>query len=122
VSSDLFVVREETYQAQARAAAALPARLPRRRGLDDDAARRGGAARVKRAIDGTDPTLSVEIIKLRNAASESELTRKQGLGTMDVASLQAAADTYRKLGWCRTDRRQALRQQRLLPSRQGSRG
>jgi NitT/TauT family transport system substrate-binding protein len=98
VSSDLFVVREETYQHKR----ALLQRFLR--GYRDAAAwmmmRPDEAAQLasKRAIDGTDPTLSVEIIKLRNAASESELTRKQGLGTMDVASLQAAADTYRKLG------------------------
>jgi NitT/TauT family transport system substrate-binding protein len=53
---------------------------------------------VKRAIDGSDPTLNLEIIKLRNAASVSALTRKNGLGALDVASLQAAAETYRKLG------------------------
>jgi NitT/TauT family transport system substrate-binding protein len=28
----------------------------------------------------------------------SDLTRKQGLGAIDVKALQAAADTYRKLG------------------------
>jgi NitT/TauT family transport system substrate-binding protein len=98
VSSDLFVVREDTYQHKR----ALLQRFLR--GYRDAAAwmmmRPDEAAQLasKRAIDGTDPTLSVEIIKLRNAASESELTRKQGLGTMDVASLQSAADTYRKLG------------------------
>jgi NitT/TauT family transport system substrate-binding protein len=98
VSSDLFVVREEVYQGKR---AALQRFL---RAYRDAAAwmiaRPEEAAQlaVKRAIDGTDPTLNVEIIRLRNAASVSDLTRKQGLGTMDVASLQAAADTYRKLG------------------------
>jgi NitT/TauT family transport system substrate-binding protein len=98
VSSDLFVVREETYQQKR----ALLQRFLR--GYRDAAAwmmlRPDEAAQLaaKRAIDGTDPTLSIEIIKLRNAASVSELTTKQGLGTMDVASLQAAADAYRKLG------------------------
>jgi NitT/TauT family transport system substrate-binding protein len=98
VSSDLFVVREETYQQKR----ALLQRFLR--AYRDAAAwmmlRPDEAAQLatKRAIDGTDPTLGIEIIKLRNAASTSELTTKQGLGTMDVASLQAAADTYRKLG------------------------
>ena len=98
VSSDLFVVREDTY-AQKRA---LLQRFLR--GYRDAASwmmqRPEEAAQlaVKRAIDGSDPALNLEIIKLRNAASVSELTRRQGLGTMDVASLQAAADTYRKLG------------------------
>lgn len=98
VSSDLFVVREETYQARRpvlqrflrayRDAALWMMEMP------EEAAQLA----VKRAIDGTDPALNLEIIKLRNAASVSELTRRAGLGSMDVASLQAAADTYRKLG------------------------
>ena len=50
------------------------------------------------SIDGSDPALNLEIIRLRNAASVSALTRRNGLGAMDVASLQKAADTYHKLG------------------------
>lgn len=98
MSSDLFVVREETYQQKR---AALQRFL---RGYREAAAwmmaRPEEAAQLatKRAIDGTDPTLNLEIIKLRNASSVSDFTRKNGLGAIDVASLQAAADTYRKLG------------------------
>jgi NitT/TauT family transport system substrate-binding protein len=98
VSSDLFVVREDTYQARR---AALQRFL---RGYRDAAAwmiaRPEEAAQlaVKRAIDGSDPAMNLEIIKLRNAASVSALTGREGLGAMDVASLQAAADSYRKLG------------------------
>ena len=47
---------------------------------------------AKRAIDGTDPALNLEIIKLRNAATVSELTRREGLGALDVSTLQSAAD------------------------------
>ncbi|GAB3647548.1 ABC transporter substrate-binding protein [Ramlibacter alkalitolerans] len=98
MSSDLFVVREDVYQAK------RPALQRFLRGYADAAAwmlaRPDEAAQlaVKRAIDGTDPALNLEIIKLRNAASVSALTRRNGLGALDVASLQAAADTYRKLG------------------------
>jgi NitT/TauT family transport system substrate-binding protein len=98
MSSDLFVVREDTYQARR---AVLQRFL---RGYRDAAAwmiaRPEEAAQlaVKRAIDGSDPAMNLEIIKLRNAATVSELTRREGLGALDVASLQAAADTYRKLG------------------------
>lgn len=97
-SSDLFVVREQTYRERRgvlqrflrgyRDAAAWMMASP------EEAAQLAG----KRAIDATDPALALEIIKLRNAASVSELTRRQGLGSIDVASLQAAAETYRKLG------------------------
>ena len=98
MSSDLFVVREETYQA--RRAALQRFLLAYRDAAAWMIARPEEAAQlaVKRAIDGSDPALNLEIIKLRNAATVSELTRRQGLGAIDVASLQAAADTYRKLG------------------------
>lgn len=122
-SSDLFVVTEDTYQ---RKRAALQRFL---RGYRDAAAwmmaRPEEAAQlaVKRAIDGTDPALNLEIIKLRNAASVSELTRRSGLGTMDVASLQAAADTYRKLGLLQKPLDVArVVSQDLLPGRKGEPG
>ena len=35
---------------------------------------------------------------MRNAASVSATTQKNGLGAIDLESLQTAADTYRKLG------------------------
>ncbi len=98
MSSDLFVVREDVFQARR---GALQRFL---RGYADAAAwmiaRPEEAAQlaVKRAIDGTDPALNLEIIKLRNAASVSALTKRMGLGAIDAASLQSAADTYRKLG------------------------
>jgi len=98
VSSDLFVVREAVYQQKAavlrrflkayRDAAAWMIAQP------EDAARLA----VSRAIDGSDPALNLEIVRLRNAATVSPLTQKYGLGAMDLGSLQAAADTYRKLG------------------------
>jgi NitT/TauT family transport system substrate-binding protein len=122
-SSDLFVVTEDVY---AKKRAALQRFL---RGYRDAAAwmiaRPDEAAQlaVKRAIDGSDPALNLEIIKLRNAASVSELTRRSGLGTMDVASLQAAADTYRKLGLLQKPLDVAkVVSQDLLPGRRGEPG
>ncbi|HJH23801.1 MAG TPA: ABC transporter substrate-binding protein [Paenalcaligenes hominis] len=53
---------------------------------------------VKYAIDGQDPKLNQQIIETRNRSSESELTQRDGLGTLDVSSLQKAADTYFELG------------------------
>lgn len=98
VSSDLFVVREAVYQQKKpvlrrflkayRNAAAWMIAQP------EEAARLAAT----RAIDGSDTALALETIKLRNASSVSPLTEKQGLGTMDLASLQKAADTYRALG------------------------
>lgn len=97
-SSDLFVVREDVYQQKK----ALLARflLAYRNAAAWMIAKPEEAAQLamKRAIDGSDPAMNLEIIKLRNASSVSELTQKHGLGTIDVASLQKAADAYRKLG------------------------
>lgn len=98
VSSDLFVVREETYQQKKD--------VLRRflRGYRDAAAwmiaspQEAARLAVTRAIDGSDPALNLEIIRVRNASSVSALTQRNGLGAMDVNSLQAAADVYRKLG------------------------
>jgi NitT/TauT family transport system substrate-binding protein len=123
MSSDLFVVREETYQSRR---AALQRFL---RGYADAAAwmiaRPEEAAQLamKRAIDGTDPALNLEIIKVRNAASVSELTRRNGLGALDTASLQAAAETYRKLGLIQKPIDVAkVVSQDLLPGRRGEPG
>lgn len=98
MSSDLFVVREETFE---RKRGALQRFL---RGYREAAAwmmaspEEAAQLAAKRAIDGSDPSLNLEIIKLRNASSVSDFTRRNGLGMIDVASLQAAANTYRQLG------------------------
>jgi NitT/TauT family transport system substrate-binding protein len=98
VSSDLYVVRDEVYQSKKdllrrflrayRDAAAWMIASP------EEAARLA----VKRAIDGSDPALNLDVIRLRNIATVSPLTQRLGLGAIDLPSLQAAADAYRKLG------------------------
>jgi len=97
VSSDLFVVREEVYQGRKDA---LRAFLRGYRDAADWMIREPAEAAAlagKRAIDGSDAALALEVIRLRNAASVSDLTRRQGLGAIDLASLQKAADVYRQL-------------------------
>lgn len=98
VSSDLFVVRQETYEKRKdvlrrflrayRDAAAWMLAQPQ------EAAALAG----KRAIDGSDLALNAEVIRARNAATVSALTQREGLGALDLASLQKAADVYRQLG------------------------
>jgi NitT/TauT family transport system substrate-binding protein len=101
VSSDLFVVSETAYQAR------KPALRRFLRGYRDAAAwmianpEEAAKLAVRHAIDGSDPALNLEIVRLRNAASVSDLTRRAGLGALDLASLQAAADVYRQLGLVR---------------------
>ena len=103
VSSDFFVVTEDTYQTQKdllkrfllayRDSAAWMIKNP------DEAAELA----VKRAIDGKNVAINREIIRLRNASSVSPLTEAKGLGTFDMASLQKAAETYKKLGIIQRD-------------------
>jgi NitT/TauT family transport system substrate-binding protein len=98
VSSDLFVVREDVYRKRSD--------VLRRflRGYRDSAAwmianpAEAAFLASKRAIDASDPELALEVIRQRNAVSVSDLTRQKGLGAMDVATLQKAADVYRQLG------------------------
>lgn len=96
--SDLFVVREEVYQQRKDV---LKRFLKAYR---DSAAwmianpQEAANLAAKRAIDGTDPALNLQIIRLRNAASVSEATQKNGLGAFDMDLLQKAADAYRELG------------------------
>ncbi|HWI80835.1 ABC transporter substrate-binding protein [Ramlibacter sp.] len=98
VSSDLFVVREDVFRQQ------QPVLKRFLKAYRDSAAwmiakpEEAAQLAAKRAIDGTDPALNLEIVKLRNAASVSDLTRQKGLGAMDLVSLQKAADAYRQLG------------------------
>lgn len=118
VSSDLFVVREQVYQQKKpllkrflkayRESAAWMIANP------DEAA---GLA-VKYAIDGTDRSTNLEVIRLRNASSQSPATDKNGLGSFDAASLQKAADAYRKLGLIEHDIRVSdVVSSDLLPAR-----
>ena len=98
VSSDLFVVREQVYQQNKD--------LLRRflNAYRDSAAwmiaspQEAAGLAVKRAIDGSDPVNNLDVIHLRNAASVSAATRRNGLGAFDIDALQKAADAYRKLG------------------------
>ncbi|MBB1596549.1 ABC transporter substrate-binding protein [Achromobacter sp. UMC46] len=96
VSSDLFVVREPVLQQKQpllraflkayRDSAAWMIAQP------EEAATLAG----KRAIDGTDRAINLDVIKLRNAASIASGGRP--LGTIDLDSLQKAADVYHELG------------------------
>ncbi len=121
VPSDLFVVREEVYQNKRetlkrflkayRDSAAWMIADP------EEAARLA----VKRAIDGTDPGLNLEIIRLRNAASVSPVTQTRGLGAFDMGLLQKGADTYLELGLLkRPIQVSEVVSEDLLPSPEGS--
>lgn len=98
VSSDLFVVTEETYQTKKevlkRFLAAYRDSMRWMIANPDEAA----ALAVKRAIDGRNPATNREVIQLRNLASVSATTQARGLGAFDLPTFQKAADSYKKLG------------------------
>ena len=103
VSSDLFVVREDSYAqkkevlkrflAAYRDSAAWMIANPQ------EAARLA----VKRAIDGQNEAINLEVIKLRNLSSVSPLTQQKGLGAIDVEALQKGADVWKKIGLIQRD-------------------
>jgi NitT/TauT family transport system substrate-binding protein len=103
VSSDMFVVREPVYQQKK----ALLKRFLK--AYRDSAAwmiakpEEAAQLATKRAIDGRAPAVNLEIIRARNASSVSPATEKGGLGAFDMASLQKAADAYKKLGLIKHD-------------------
>jgi NitT/TauT family transport system substrate-binding protein len=73
---------------------------------------------VKRAIDGQNPAINLEVIKLRNQTTVSAVTQKNGLGAFDLNTLQKAADTYKRLGIIQRDIRVVdVVSQDLLPGK-----
>lgn len=98
VSSDLFIVREETYQQKKDVLRRFLA------AYRDSAAwmianpQEAAKLAVKRAIDGQNEAINLEVIKLRNLSAVSPLTQKQGLGAIDVETLQKGADAWKKIG------------------------
>lgn len=98
LSSDVLVVREDSYQKQksllrrflkAFQDSALWMQLQ-----PEEAARLA----VRYAIDGQNEATNLEVIRLRNASSTSALTQRHGLGAIDAATLQKGAQVYRDMG------------------------
>jgi len=98
VPSDMFVVTEETFKNKKdvlrrflsayRDSAAWMIKNP------EEAAK----IAVKRAINGRDETINLEIIKIRNISAQSPTTQTKGLGHFDIDLLQKGADTFKQLG------------------------
>jgi NitT/TauT family transport system substrate-binding protein len=97
-SSDIFVVREDTYRSKKdllkRFLAAYQASAIWMLANPQEAAKLA----IKRALDGQNEAINLEVIKLRNLSTVSPLTDRQGLGAMDVDMMQKAADAYLKIG------------------------
>ena len=118
ISSDFFVVREETYQQKKdvlkrflqayQDSAEWMMRSPQ------DAAKLA----VKFALDGQNEAANLEIIKIRNATSVSPVTQQKGLGAFDMNVIQKGANAYKAFGLIQRDIKVAdVISQDLLPGK-----
>ena len=103
ISSDFFVVREDTYQQKKDV-------LKRFLRAYQDSAKwmmqspeEAAKLAVKYAIDGQNASLNLDIIRLRNEASVSATTDKSGLGAFDMVNLQKGANAYKSFGVIQRD-------------------
>ncbi|KRI01395.1 ABC transporter substrate-binding protein [Curvibacter sp. PAE-UM] len=103
VSSDIFVVREETYQQKKDVLKRFLAAYRDSMQWMINNPQEAAALAVKRAINGQNETVNLEVIKLRNLSSVSPLTQKNGLGAIDVDMLQKGADAWKKIGLVQRD-------------------
>ncbi len=118
VSSDIFVVREETFQQKKdvlkRFLTAYRDSMSWMIAQPQEAA----ALAVKRAINGQNEAVNLEVIKLRNASSVSPLTQQKGLGAIDVDMLQKGAEAWKKIGLIQRElKMKDVVSQELLPGR-----
>jgi NitT/TauT family transport system substrate-binding protein len=118
ISSDFFVVREETYQQKKdvlkrflqayRDSAEWMMRSPQ------EAAKLA----VKFALDGQNEAANLEVIKMRNSSSVSPMTHQKGLGAFDMGVIQKGANAYKAFGLIQRDVKVAdVISQDLLPGK-----
>jgi NitT/TauT family transport system substrate-binding protein len=118
LSSDLFVVREETYQKRKDVLRRFLAAYRDSAQWMIDQPEEAAKLAVKRAINGQNEAVNLEVIKLRNATSVSPLTQKNGLGAIDVEMLQKGALAWKQIGLIERDLdMKAVVNQDLLPGR-----
>ena len=118
ISSDFFVVREETYQQKKDL-------LKRFLQAYQDSAewmmrspQEAAKLAVKFALDGQNETANLEVIKLRNATSVSPVTQQKGLGAFDMGVIQKGANAYKAFGLIQRDIKVAdVISQDLLPGK-----
>ena len=118
ISSDFFVVREETYQQKKDV-------LKRFLQAYQDSAewmmrspQEAAKLAVKFALDGQNEAANLEVIKLRNATSVSPVTQQKGLGAFDMNVIQKGTNAYKAFGLIQRDIKVAdVISQDLLPGK-----
>ncbi|MDI9331209.1 MAG: ABC transporter substrate-binding protein [Alphaproteobacteria bacterium] len=98
LTSDVLVVRDETYQQHKALLRAFVRAW--RDSVQWSLAQPEQAAWVaqKKAIDGQNLELNREIVRLRNLSSVSAYTQRHGLGAVDIDALQKGAQAYQAVG------------------------
>ena len=103
ISSDLFVVREDTYELQKPLLKRFLSAYRDSANWMISSPQEAANLATKRAIDGQNPVLNLEIIKLRNLSSVSAITQKHGLGVIDLEMYKKSAQTFKSLGMVQRD-------------------
>ncbi|HCY16156.1 MAG: nitrate ABC transporter substrate-binding protein [Curvibacter sp. GWA2_64_110] len=118
LSSDLFIVREDTFQQKKDLLKRFLAAYRDSAQWMIDHPEEAAKLAVKRAINGQNEAVNLEVIKLRNATSISPLTQQKGLGAIDVDMLQKGARAWKQIGLIERDLdMKAVVSQDLLPGR-----
>ena len=118
LSSDVFVVREETWQQKKDVLRRFLAAYRDSAQWMMDQPQEAAKLAVRRAINGQNEAVNLEVIKLRNASSVSPLTQRKGLGAIDVDMLQKGADAWKRIGLVQRELRMAdVVSQDLLPGK-----
>ena len=103
ISSDFFVVREETYAQKKDALRRFLQAYQDSAEWMMRAPQEAAKLAVKYAIDGQNEGINLEVIKLRNASSVSAITAQRGLGAFDLPLLQKGAQAYKAFGVIQRD-------------------
>lgn len=98
IPTDVFAVRAETAQKRPDFVRRFLRAYRRGSQWMLDNPEKAAELAVKHAIDGQDVKRNLEIIKIRNASTVSEGTKKHGLGWFDMDVLKRVEKTYLELG------------------------
>ena len=96
--TDAFIVTEEVYQTRKDVLRRFLHAYRQGTQWMLDRPEEAAALASRYATDGQDPRRSLEIIKLRNASTVNEGTRRHGLGWFDLDVLRQVESTFYELG------------------------
>jgi len=103
ISSDFFVVREETYQQKKDVLKRFLQAYQESAEWMMRSPQEAAKLAVKFALDGQNEAANLEVIKMRNASSISPTTQQKGLGAFDMAVIQKGANAYKAFGLIQRD-------------------